>query len=207
MSAEIVVYVVAKDPADRETLRTPLAKQAFDVRLYDSPRTFINDVARRPIGCCVLADVDTPEADGFGLLIEIKQRHLTLPVIFITSHANCPLAIEAMRAGAIDLLERPLHEEAVLAAVRRAQLRVGLSPPKDAHLHAACTRLDRLTRRENDILAGLLKGQSNKIIAHELGISRKTVEVHRANLMSKTGARTLAELVRMGLTAESQKRH
>lgn len=205
MSAERVVYVVAKDLAVRETLRVPLAKQDFDVRLYETPRRFIDEVAPHPIGCCVLADVDMPEGSGFGLLIEIKQHHLALPVIFITSHANCPLAIEAMRAGAIDLLERPLPEDALVAAVRRAQSRVGSSFPNNVHPPA--TGLARLTKREHDILAGLLKGQPNKIIAHELGISRKTVEVHRANLMAKTGARTLAELVRMGLTAESQKRH
>lgn len=184
-----------------------MAKQDFDVRLYDTPRTFIDDVARNPAGCCVLADVDMPDGDGFGLLIEIKQHRLALPVIFITAHANCPLAIEAMRAGAIDLLERPFHEDALLAAVRRAQLRVGLSHQINFNLQATSTGLTRLTKRENDIWTGLLKGQSNKVIAHELGISRKTVEVHRANLMSKTGARTLAELVRMGLTAERHKRH
>lgn len=179
----------------------PLAKEDFDVRLYEMSRSFVEDAAQHPIGCCVFIDVDTPQGDGFGLLTEIKQHHLAFSVIFVTAHADCPLAIEAMRAGAIDLLERPFNDDALVAAVRRAQLRLGLSAPNNFELQTARARLASLTKRENEILAGLLKGQSNKVIAHELGISRKTVEVHRANLMTKMGARTLAELVRMGLTA------
>jgi two-component system response regulator FixJ len=184
MSSKTEVYIIADDSDVRESLGL-LLKEGFDVRLHDSAQSFLDAITPHPPG---------------------REHYVNRPVIFITAQAENPLAIHAMRGGVIDLFEKPFDDEALLAALGRAVIRSDLDDTEHSEAEAILARLATLTRRESDVFAGLLKGQSNKIIAHELGISKKTVEVHRANLMAKMDARSLAELLRMGLTAERQGR-
>jgi two-component system response regulator FixJ len=135
---------------------------------------------------------------GLELVRRLKTRGCTYPVIMITGHGDVPLAVEAMKAGVADFLEKPFEEDALLAAIRAAQ-----APPasvsEDPERERIRTVLDSLSPREHEVLDGVVEGKLNKVIAHELGISPRTVEVYRANVMSKTGARGLSELIRMVL--------
>jgi two-component system, LuxR family, response regulator FixJ len=133
----------------------------------------------------------------------MKEDRISMPVVVLTAHADVPLAVEAMKLGAIDLLEKPFEDEALLAAVGAALQRRSAEANRSKESLEIKNRLATLTKRENEILAGLLKGLSNKVIAHDLGISTRTAEVHRANIMAKMRAGNLAELVRMALAANA----
>lgn len=200
MKGSRIVHVIDDDPAVRDSIRLLLATENFVARTHCSVRDFLSAVERGETGC-VVTDVRMPEMSGFDLLAEMKGRRLDLPVIIITAHADVPLAVQAMKAGAIDLLEKPFAAESLLAAVRRAMTRTRHEGAADAEGDAVAERLATLTPREREVLAGLLKGQSNKVIGLELGISVRTVEVHRANVMAKMRAGSLSELVRMSLLA------
>jgi two-component system response regulator FixJ len=136
---------------------------------------------------------------GIELLLKVKNMGLSLPVVVISAHADVPLAVQAMKEGALDLLEKPFTDESLLSAVRQALAYDSGKRARDLQAQEIQRRLTTLTSRENEVLAALLRGQPNKIIAHELGISVRTVEVHRANVMAKMQAGSLPELVRMSL--------
>jgi two-component system response regulator FixJ len=197
MSEEKIVHIIDDDPAVRDSLRLLLSTEEFRVRTHASAREFLADVEASETGC-VVTDVRMPELSGFDLLANMKQRDLDLPVIVITAHADVPLAVQAMKAGAIDLLEKPFDDTALIASIRNAMRRRRGDSAGEAEATVR-QRLAALTSRENEVLSGILKGLPNKIIAHELGISVRTVEVHRANLMAKMQAGSLSELVRMSL--------
>ncbi len=198
MSGAKIVHVIDDDPAVRDSLRLLLTTEDFIVRTHASARDFLLEVGRDETGC-VVTDVRMPELSGFDLLAEMKEKRLELPVIVITAHADVPLAVQAMKAGAIDLLEKPFDDDALLASIRHALVRRYGQHEANSEAQAIHERLATLTMRESEVLAGLLKGQPNKIIAHELNISVRTVEVHRANVMAKMRAGSLSELVRMSL--------
>lgn len=198
MSGPKIVHVVDDDPAVRDSLRLLLSTEDFLVRTHSSVREFLQVVCHDETGC-VVTDVRMPELSGFDLLDKIKEKHLDLPVIVITAHADVPLAVQAMKAGAVDLLEKPFDDDALLASIRYALSREYIRHETNAEAQAIHERLATLTARESEVLTGLLKGQPNKIIAHELNISVRTVEVHRANVMAKMRAGSLSELVRMSL--------
>lgn len=198
MSEPRIVHIIDDDPAVRDSLQLLLATENFAVRTHASARDFLTGVEPSETGC-VVTDVRMPELSGFDLLANMKERRLDLPVIVITAHADVPLAVQAMKAGAIDLLEKPFDDEALLASIRHALLRRHNEFGADAEAAMVRERLATLTARESEVLSGILKGQPNKIIAHELGISVRTVEVHRANVMAKMRAGSLSELVRMSL--------
>ena len=201
MSDHQIVHVIDDDDALRDSVRLFLVNEGLGVRTYGSANEFVAALDAAQSGC-VVTDVRMPGMSGMELLSHIASRGLSLPVIVITGHADVPLAVRAMKQGAIDLLEKPFKAEELIAAVRR-----GLALGKESQLNGtpvevALARRAMLSVRENEVLDRLIKGQPNKIIAYEMGISPRTVEVHRANVMKKTQAGSLSELVRMFLNAD-----
>ena len=150
---------------------------------------------------CLVTDVRMPGMSGLDLLAEMKERRVSMPVIVITGQGNVPLAIAAMKQGAKNFLEKPLDNDALLDFVRAALTPEENEPAQDAETQMIKERFATLSKREKEVLAGLLAGQPNKTIAYDLGISGRTVEVHRANMMKKLQATSLAELVKMALVA------
>lgn len=200
MNDQRVVHVIDDDAAVRDAVGLLLSTEGFKVHIYPSAMAFLD--ARRPEGC-VVTDVRMPQMNGIELIARMKEERITNPVIVLTAHADVPLAVEAMKLGAVDLLEKPFEDAALLAAVDMALERRNAEETRSKESAAIKNRLASLTRRESEILAGLLKGLSNKVIAHDLGISIRTAEVHRANIMAKMRAGNLAELVKMALEAEA----
>jgi two-component system, LuxR family, response regulator FixJ len=196
-----VVHVVEDDDAARESLKFLLETARLPVRTYHSAKPFLDALPDIEDGC-VITDVKMPEIDGLELVRSLKRRRFTLPVIVITGLADVPLAVEAMKAGAVDFIEKPYDGEVLLGAVRAALSASGKHLPGESERAEIRTRLTALSVREHEVLDGLIAGQPNKGIAHELGISARTVEIYRANVMAKMQAANLSRLVRMVLIAE-----
>ncbi len=201
MSEKLIVHVIDDDDALRDSVRLFLDNEGLEVRPYASAIEFLSALSSSPTGC-VVTDVRMPGMSGMELLAHLATRGLALPVIVVTGHADVPLAVRAMKEGAVDLLEKPFRADDLISAVRKA-LASGKGPnTSDASAREAVARLSTLSVRENEVLDRLIRGQPNKIIAYEMGISPRTVEVHRANVMKKTQAGSLSELVRMFLNVE-----
>jgi len=200
MSGQKVVHVIDDDAAVRGAVGLLLATEGYKVHTYPSALAFLKAPTAQLQGC-VVTDVRMPEMNGIELIAMMKDERISIPVIVLTAHADVPLAVEAMKLGAVDLLEKPFEDAALLSAVEAAVERRNAEESRSRESLAIKNRLASLTRRENEILAGLLKGLSNKVIAHDLGISIRTAEVHRANIMAKMRAGNLAELVKMALAA------
>jgi two-component system, LuxR family, response regulator FixJ len=200
MSADKVVHVIDDDEAVRDSLAFVLRSAKVEVQTYESAAAFLEVLPSIKSGC-VVTDVRMPEISGIDLLRKVRELDLRLPVIVMTGHGDVPLAVEAMKIGAADFLEKPFDDEVMLASVRTA---LGAAE-KDAERAAERTELhDRvgtLSVREREVLDGLVAGQQNKTIAFNLGISPRTVEIYRANVMDKMKAKSLSELVRMALTS------
>lgn len=195
-----IVHVIDDDEAARESLEFLLRSAKIKVRSYDSAKGFLQNVSSATSGC-IITDVRMPDVSGIDLLRKLREMDFGLPVIVITGHGDVPLAVEAMRIGAADFLEKPYDDEALLASVRSA---LGRGDKEVAHSREKAElhyRLETLSNREREVLDGLVAGQPNKIIAFNLGISPRTVEIYRANVMTKMKAGSLSELVRMTLTA------
>ena len=194
-----VVHVIDDDEALRDSVRLFLVNAGFKVRTYAAASEFLAALDSGITGC-IVTDVRMPGMTGMELLAHLAAHDGALPVIVITGHADVPLAVRAMKQGAVDLLEKPFLAEDLIAAVRRAlELRADAS---DRPLQDAQAKRAMLSARENEVLERLIRGQPNKIIAYEMGISPRTVEVHRANVMKKTQAGSLSELIRMFLNLE-----
>jgi two-component system response regulator FixJ len=203
MAKAPLVHVVDDDASIRDSLSLLLGAAGFAVRTYDSAVAFLQGAADRGTGC-VLTDVQMPELNGIELQRRMTELGIRLPVIVMTGHGDVPIAVEALKAGALDFLEKPFEEEHLLQAVREA-IEVSQKQHDEAAAVADITaRLATLTPREREVLERLLAGQPNKTIAYDLGSSPRTVEVHRARVMEKMGARSLAELVRMTLAVERE---
>jgi two-component system, LuxR family, response regulator FixJ len=195
MAATPLIHVVDDDEAVRDSLTVLLEAAGFAVRTYGSA-TILLGAALGTIGC-VLTDVRMPEMDGLELQRRLAEAGSRLPVIVMTGHGDVPIAVEAMKAGAADFLEKPFDDEQLLASVLRA---IAASERVRDEAEAAAdiaARLATLTPREREVLDKLVEGLPNKTIAYDLGSSPRTVEVHRARVMEKMGARSLPELVRM----------
>ncbi|MBX7248638.1 MAG: response regulator [Caulobacteraceae bacterium] len=200
MTTDPVVHVVDDDAAVRDSVAFSLETADLASRTYESALELLAALPGLEPGC-VVTDVRMPEMSGIELVRRLKAAHAPHPVIVITGHADVPLAIDAMRAGVVDFLEKPFDDEDLLAAVRRA-LEIGSqSNAEDADQAAVRQRLEALSPREREVLDGLVAGHANKVIAYDLGISPRTVEVYRANVMTKMEARSLSELVRMTVLA------
>jgi two-component system response regulator FixJ len=198
MTTDTLVHVIDDDAAVRDSIAFLLETADLKVRTYDSAVAFL--AARdRPAGC-VVTDVRMPDMTGIELARRLRDGGSGEPVIIITGHADVPLAIEAMRAGVVDFIEKPFDDEVLLASIHRVMDAAGQASSADSERRELAARLDSLSPRERDVLQGLVRGHANKVIAYDLGISPRTVEVYRANLMSKMQAGSLSELVRMFLT-------
>lgn len=200
MPSEAMIYVVDDDVAVRESLTMLLELARYNVKAFDSAVRFLAE-ARPAKGDCVIADIRMPEMDGLALQRELIRRDTSLPIIFVTGHGDVPLAVQAMKAGAVDFLEKPFAREALLSAVRRALTHNADEPVSDVAMDEIQQRLALLTGRERDVYDGVVAGKQSKAIAHELGTSPRTVEVHRARMMQKMQARNLQELMRMAIAA------
>jgi two-component system response regulator FixJ len=201
MSSDHVVHVIDDDEAVRDSLAFLLRSAKVAVQTYESAVAFLESSSGLTSGC-IVTDVRMPGIDGLELLRRLRQRDVKLPVIVVTGHGDIPLAVEAMKVGAADFLEKPFDDEALLASVRAALSRNDKDVRHDAERCAIHQRLTSLSNRERDVLEGLVAGLPNKTIAHDLGISPRTVEIYRANVMTKMEARSLSELVRMALIAD-----
>jgi two-component system response regulator FixJ len=196
MTADAVVHLIDDDDGVRQAVAFLLTTSGFAVRVYESALAFLDKAARLQPGC-IVTDIRMPGMDGLQLQRELKTRGIGLPVIVVTGHADVPLAVEAMKSGAVDFIEKPFHDDALLSAIRVAIDRHAGDARRDDELAAIRARLAMLTPREHEVLDGLIAGLPNKTIAYDLKISARTVEVHRANLMARMAAGSLADLVRM----------
>ncbi|MGE5201285.1 MAG: response regulator FixJ [Acidobacteriota bacterium] len=200
MAAESTVHIVDDDEAVRDSLSALLESMGFTVATYDSAEAFL--AAPAASGSCIVVDVRMPGMGGLELQEEIARRGSRIPVIVMTGHADVSLAVRAMKAGAFDFVEKPFDETALVGAIRRA-CDLGREVARSVAAGTALReRLALLTPREREVLDALVAGKANKIIAYELSISPRTVEIHRARVMEKMQARTLADLVRMTLTSQ-----
>jgi len=194
---ESVVHVIDDDEAMRQSLAFLLDTAGLSPLTYESAPQFLEALDSAPAGV-IVTDIRMPEMTGLELVRRLKAKGAPHPVIMITGHGDVPLAVEAMKAGVVDFLEKPFDDESLLSAIRAAQ-NIGAGDSQDPERERVRAILDSLSPREHEVLAGVVDGKLNKVIAHELGISPRTVEVYRANVMSKTGARGLSELIRMVL--------
>ena len=196
---EPVVHVIDDDEAMRESLGFLLDTAGLSARTYESATDFLDRADGLAAGC-IVTDVRMPEMSGLDLVQRLKERGVGLPVVVITGHGDVPLAVQAMKAGVVDFLEKPFDDEALLTAIRSALTGPAIDGGnEDARRFEAL--IASLSPREHEVLMGVVAGKANKVIALDLGISPRTVEVYRANVMTKTGAASLSELVRMALLA------
>ena len=199
MSGESVVHVVDDDSAVRKSLGFLIGSDGLSVRLHESALAYLEAVTG-PVGC-VVTDVRMPGIDGLAFLRRLKERGNAPPVIVMTGHADVPMAVEAMKEGAFDFIEKPFDDDILLAAIHAALDRTSRGVEEDTQSAAVRARIASLSEREAQVLNGLVAGNANKVIGLELGISPRTVEIYRANVMTKMQAGSLSELVRMVLSA------
>ena len=197
-SDALVVHVIDDDEAMRQSLAFLFRTARIQAETYDSATAFLNMLPQIKAGC-VVTDVRMPGLSGIDLLRRLRELNSALPVIVITGHGDVPLAVEAMKFGAVDFLEKPFDDEVLLGAVRSALNTRANDQERQALKAAINDRLASLSNRERDVLEGLVAGNPNKTIAYDLGISPRTVEIYRANVMTKMQAASLSDLVRMAL--------
>jgi len=199
-SDKAVVHVIDDDEAMRQSLAFLLGTVGMKVQTYESAMAFLA-VAPEIKSGCIITDVRMPEVSGLDLLRRVRELELGIPVIMITGHGDVPLAVEAMKIGALDFLEKPFDDEVLLASVRSALNQLDQDQRRQTERSDIQGRLETLSNRERDVLQGLVAGHANKQIAYDLGISPRTIEIYRANLMTKMQASSLSNLVRMALIA------
>ncbi len=200
MSKDFIVYAIDDDDAARDSLQFLLESHGQKVRTFESASTFLNELPKSEAGC-VITDVRMPGITGIELLKKLKALSFPMPVIVITGHGDVPLAVEAMREGAADFIEKPYEDDALLRSIERSVASSKSAGTVDAVKGDILQRISELSGREKEVMAGLVAGKSNKVIAIDLDISPRTVEIYRANVMSKMGADSLPALVRMAITA------
>ena len=201
MSQDKNVYVIDDDPAMRDSLDFLLGSAGFRVRVFDSAQVFLDELAGLEPGC-VVTDVRMPGIDGMEILRRVNAGARKLPVIVMTGHGDVPLAVEAMKLGALDFLEKPFEDERLIGMIETALSEQQNGSKGDAASADMAARVASLTQRERQVMQGLVTGQSNKTIAREYDISPRTVEVYRANVMTKMQAGSLSELIRMVLLVQ-----
>jgi two-component system, LuxR family, response regulator FixJ len=192
------VFIVDDDEAVRDSLQTLLEAAGHRVRSFATGDEFLAAMPSSKDGCLII-DVRMPGIGGLDVQERLRVDGIALPVIIITGHGDVPLAVRAMKAGAVDFVEKPFAEEQILAAVAHALEIAGRKSKAGIDAADAEARLSPLSEREHEVLRLLVAGRQNKVIAYELGISPRTVEIHRARVMEKTRARSLSELVRLAI--------
>ena len=200
-AAQPVVHIIDDDEGLRESLAFLLRAAQLEVRSFDSAKTFLDALPDAPVGC-IITDIRMPDMSGIELLRRLKELKLGIPVIVITGHGDVPLAVEAMKIGAADFFEKPFNDDQLVASVRAALQQQQAQTKHGAERVEIEHRISTLSPREKNVLAGLIEGRANKQIAFDLGISPRTVEIYRANLMNKMQADSLSDLVRMALVVQ-----
>jgi two-component system response regulator FixJ len=193
------VYVIDDDEAMRDSLNFLLDAAEFDVTLFESAQHFL-DALPSDFGC-VVSDVRMPGIDGIELLQRLKANRSTLPVLIMTGHGDVPLAVEAMKLGAVDFLEKPFEDDRLVGMIEIALRQAEAGARSEAATLDIAARIESLSPRERQVMEGLVAGLSNKMIAREYDISPRTIEVYRANVMTKLQAGSLSELVRLAMRA------
>jgi two-component system, LuxR family, response regulator FixJ len=200
MNDKTTIHIIDDDAAMRDSLAFLLDVNGYAAKTYETANDFLQDTAAQA-SSCIISDIRMPGMNGIELVRKLRSAGFRSPVILITGHGDVALAVEAMKAGAADFIEKPFDDIALLDAIRAA-LDAGLATlGESSGRKEAEARLADLSPRERDVLQGLVAGKINKVIAHDLSISPRTVEVYRANLMAKTGARSMSELMRLALAA------
>jgi two-component system, LuxR family, response regulator FixJ len=200
MQPEALVHIIDDDPAVRDSLAFLLQTIRIPAAVYESGTAFLAQLTGKQKGC-IITDIRMPDTTGIDLLRRVKEQKLGLPVIVMTGHGDVPLAVEAMKLGAFDFLEKPFNDETMIAAVRLALDSSKQSEKASADRAELERRIASLSAREREVLDGLIAGHANKVIASDLDISPRTVEIYRANVMTKMQAASLSELVRLAITA------
>jgi len=204
MSAEgRVVHLVDDDASVRRSVGFMLKTSGHQVQSYESGAELLKNSSRLEQGC-ILLDIRMPGMDGLEVQQALQEKGVGLPVIIMTGHGDVSLAVQAMKAGAVDFIEKPFEKAVLLAAIEHAMERLKKSAADLDRADEAAVKLQVLTPREREVLEGLSKGLPNKTIAYDLGISPRTVEIHRANVMSKLGVRSLSEALRIAFAAQEK---
>lgn len=202
---DALVYVVDDDPALCRSLRFLLETEGWPVRLFESAESFLDEIGHqsRPVRpCCLLLDIRMPAMSGLELQQVLRERGFDAPILFMTGHADVSMAVQAMKCGACDFIEKPFNDQAVLDAVAAAVRRCADMLDEAHRREAARSALSHLSPREQEVAHLVARGQPNKLIAAELGISEKTVHIHRQHVMEKAGVSSAAELARLFLRAD-----
>ncbi len=200
MASKGKVYVIDDDEAMRDSLEFLLDSAGFEVKLFESGQEFLEFLPNLPFGC-VVSDVRMPGIDGIELLKRVKAGHGGFPVLIVTGHGDVPLAVEAMKLGAVDFLEKPFEDERLTGMIEGALRQAEPTAKSEAAAQEIAARVATLSPRERQVMDGLIAGLSNKLIARDYDISPRTIEVYRANVMTKMQANSLSELVRMAMRA------
>ena len=200
-TSDYIVHVVDDEESVRKSLAFLLTMAGFTVRVHESATAFLDAAPGLRAGCLV-TDLRMPDMSGVDLLRRLAAAQATMPSIVITGHADVPMAVEAMKAGALDFIEKPFEDEVLIDAIRRAAERLHGNPADMDDAADFQARLEQLSDREKQVLSGVVAGLPNKTIAYDLNISPRTVEVHRSNVMSKMKAKSLPELVRMAIALD-----
>lgn len=200
MSDKPLIHLIDDEDAVRRSASFLLKTSGYDVRAYPSGVAFLKE-ARHPDPGCILLDIRMPEMDGLEVQRELNARGIALPVIVLTGHGDVATAVTAMKQGALDFLEKPFEKALLLDALTRGFERLERAGNAEVEGQEAAVRIAALTARERDVLRGLVAGNPNKTIAYDLGISPRTVEVHRANVMTKLEVRSLSEALRIAFAA------
>jgi two-component system response regulator FixJ len=198
MGGSELVHIIDDDDALRDSLSFLLSSAGIEAKSYETATAYLNDAGRGASGC-ILTDVRMPGMSGIDLLRKLKSDGVAVPVIVMTGHGDVPLAVEAMKLGAFDFVEKPFDDDTLIVSVRAALGATKKHSVQEGERKDIEGRLALLSARERQVLDGLVAGQPNKVIAYELGISPRTVEIYRANVMTKMQANSLSELVRMAL--------
>jgi len=194
------VFIVDDDPAIRFAMQALMDSVNMEHEIFASGDEFLENADDHRAGCLVL-DIRMPGLGGLELQEELLKRDSTLPIIFITGHGDVPMAVDAMQKGAVDFIQKPFRDQDLLDRIREA-LKTDQERREEQKKHAeVAERLARLTNREREVFDLVVTGKPNKVIAYELGVSQRTVEIHRARVMEKMQARSLADLVKMHMTA------
>ena len=193
-----IVYVVDDDPGMRAALLRLLTSAKIDAEAFASGREFL-DAARFDRPGCIVLDVSMPGMSGPQVQVALKHRHVSLPVMFLTGSSDIPIAVTAMREGAVDFIEKPFDNDDLIARVRAAIEGHGRTRQVEDGTELTLARMDKLTPRERQVMEQVVMGRTSKEIARVIGSSYRTIEIHRGRVMEKMGAETLADLVRMGL--------